>query len=198
MTKITKKGEYLDILLRSQKTVFSTKDVALLWGAEDSDTVSVRLNYYVKHGKLIRLHRGLYAKDKNYNRRELANKLYTPSYISFETVLLQEGLTFQWYDTVFLAGRVSRELEVDGQKYEFNKLKDDVLTNTLGIVKKDNYYIATKERAFLDRIYLNGKYHFDNLDGLNWDKCFEIVKIYNQKSMIKKLQSYYDDYKDEK
>ena len=29
-----KKGEYLDILLRSPKTVFSTKDAALLWGEE--------------------------------------------------------------------------------------------------------------------------------------------------------------------
>lgn len=31
MNKKIKKGEYLDIILRSKKTVFSTKDVALLW-----------------------------------------------------------------------------------------------------------------------------------------------------------------------
>lgn len=34
MDKKLKKCEYLDTLLRSRKTVFSTKDVALLWGGE--------------------------------------------------------------------------------------------------------------------------------------------------------------------
>ena len=37
------KGEYLEVLLRSPKTVFSTKDVALLWGEEKEQTVSGRL-----------------------------------------------------------------------------------------------------------------------------------------------------------
>jgi len=38
--------------------------------------------------------RGIYAKDKNYDRLELANRIYTPSYISLETVLSREGIVF--------------------------------------------------------------------------------------------------------
>jgi len=64
------KGQYVDVLLRSPKTIFSTKDVALLWGEEVKNPARVRLNSYVKSGKLIRVCRGIYAKDKNYNRFE--------------------------------------------------------------------------------------------------------------------------------
>jgi hypothetical protein len=50
------------------------------------------LNKYVTAGKLIRVRRGLYAKDKDYNRFELATRINTPSYISFETVFTGSGL----------------------------------------------------------------------------------------------------------
>src|SRR3989338_2211596 len=105
------KGEYVEVLLRSPKTVFSTKDVALLWGEEKERTVSGRLYKYVKAGKLVKVHRGIYAKDKNYNHFELANRIYTPSYISFETVLTRTGVNFQYYENIFVASYVTREIE---------------------------------------------------------------------------------------
>jgi predicted Zn-ribbon and HTH transcriptional regulator len=48
MDKKPSKGEYLDILLRSPKTIFSVKDVALLWAEEREQKVSSRLNKYAK------------------------------------------------------------------------------------------------------------------------------------------------------
>src|SRR3972149_1266093 len=128
-----KKGEYSDVLLRSSRTIFSTKDVALLWGEEREDTVSARLNKYVKAGRLIRVRRGLYAKDKNYDKVELGTRNYTPSYISFETVLTRAGINFQYYDNIFVASYVSREINVDDQKIKFIRMKDYVLSNTSGI-----------------------------------------------------------------
>ena len=73
------KGEYLEVLLRSPKTIFSSKDVSLLWGEESDEVIKKRLNKYVTAGKLIRVRRGLYAKDKDYNRFELATRINTPS-----------------------------------------------------------------------------------------------------------------------
>ncbi len=189
------KGEYLEVLLRSPKTVFSTKDVALLWGEEKEQTVSGRLKKYVKAGKLIRVHRGIYAKDKNYNRFELATRIYTPSYISFETVLTRTGINFQYYGNIFVATYVTREIEADGQKISFVRMKDYVLSNTTGIEHRDSIAMATKERAFLDRIYISKDYHFDNLDVLNWDKVFEILPIYHNKRMDKKVKTYFEHYK---
>lgn len=195
MNRKPTKGEYLEVLLRSPKTIFSTKDVALLWNENDNLIVIDRLKRYVRSGKLIRLRRGFYAKDKNYDPLELATRIYTPSYISFETVLTREGINFQKYDSIFVASYITREIKVNGQNISYIRIKDYVLSNTAGIEQNGNVAMATKERAFLDRIYVSKDYHFDNLGGLDWDKVFEILPIYNNKRMEKKVNDYFKEYK---
>ncbi|OGI76569.1 hypothetical protein A3C57_03185 [Candidatus Nomurabacteria bacterium RIFCSPHIGHO2_02_FULL_33_12] len=194
MNKKPIKGEYLEILLRSPKTVFSTKDIALLWGENRKSIISGRLNKYAKIGKLFQIHRGLYAKDKKYILRELATSIYTPSYISFETVLKDAGIIFQHYDTIFIAGKISKNITIDKNRITFRKLKDIVLFNSAGIDNNGIYSIASKERAFLDMIYIFPKYYFDNLRPINWDKCFELAKLYNNKQLIKRLIKYKNNY----
>jgi len=197
MDKKPTKGEYLDVLLRSSKTVFSTKDVALLWSESTDSKVSGRLNKYVKSGKLIRVRRGIYVKDKNYNRFEMATRIYTPSYISFETVLTRAGINFQFYKSIFVASYVTREIKVEDQAISFVRIKDYVLSNSTGIENHtDGYSAATKERAVLDRIYITKDYHFDNLNGLDWNKIFEILPIYRNKKMEKTIQKYFKAYDD--
>jgi predicted transcriptional regulator of viral defense system len=191
-----KKGQFIEILLRSSKTVFSTKDIALLWGEQAGVNFRSRLSDYVRQGKLFRVHRGIYAKDKNYDRFELVARIYTPSYISFETVLTRTGINFQYYGNIFVASYVTREIEVGGQKISFIRMKDYVLSNTIGIEHANDIATATKERAFLDRIYISKDYHFDNLDVLDWDKVFEILPIYRNKRMDKKVQEYFKYYKE--
>ena len=185
------KGHYLETILRSPKTVFSHKDVALLWGEPSSDAVRVRLNSYVRRGKLYRIRRGLYAKDKNYNKLELATRIFTPSYVSFETVLSKEGITFQFYSQIFVASYLARKITVDGQVYSFRKIRDTLLADPVGVEHREGSSWATKERAFLDTLYLNTDYHFDNLGGLDWDKVFGILPIYQNKRMTKKVKEFY-------
>jgi len=198
MDKKPTKGEYISVLLRSPKTIFSTKDIALLWGNKAETAARMRLSQYAKNGKLIRVRQGIYAKDKNYNRFELATRIYTPSYISFETVLTRSGINFQYYETIFVASYVTREIKVDGQNISFIKMKDYVLSNIKGIEHSNNVAIATKERAFLDRIYVSKDYHFDNLDNLDWDKVFDILPIYRNKKMEKRVEKYFKYYKENK
>lgn len=195
MDKIPTKGEYLEVLLRSPKTIFSTKDAALLWNENNNAVITDRLKKYVKAGKLVRPYRALYAKDKNYNRFELATRIYTPSYISFETILTRAGINFQFYDNVFVASYVTRKIKAGDQKISFIRMKDYVLSNTTGIEHPNGVATATKERAFLDRIYISRDYHFDNLNILDWNKVFEILPIYNNKRMEKKVKQYFDYYK---
>src|SRR3989344_1054703 len=195
MDKIPTKGEFLEVLLRSSKTIFSTKDAALLWNENDNSVVTDRLKKYVKAGKLFRAYRGLYAKDQKFDYFELATRIYTPSYISFETVLTRAGVNFQYYGNIFVASYVNREIGVGEQKITFVRMKDYVLSNTVGIEHKEGYAIATRERAFLDRIYVSKDYHFDNLSNLSWDKIFEILPIYNNKRLNKKVKEYLESYK---
>jgi len=189
------KGNYISTILRSKKTVFSFKDIVLLWNESNLNAARVRVNYFVKNGELIHLRRGLYAKDNNYNKLELATKIFTPAYVSFETVLAQEGVTFQYYGNIFVASYLTREIEVDGQIYVFKKMKDFALSDSVGIKNENEQSIASKERAFLDVIYINKDYHFDNLGSLNWEKVFEILPIYDNQRMTNKVQEFFKDFK---
>jgi len=177
-------------LYKSKNTVFSIKEIALLWRESNTELVKMRAYRYVKAGKLYSIRRGLYAKDKNYNKYEVATKIYTPAYVSFETVLGQAGITFQHYGQIFIASYLTREITADRQIYSFRKIKDSVLTDHKGIEEKGNFSIAIPERAFLDVIYLNKDYYFDNLSVLDWDKVFEILPIYHNKRMEKEVKAY--------
>jgi predicted transcriptional regulator of viral defense system len=181
------KGSYLTTLLRSNKTVFTSKDIALLWQDPGSSAARVRINYYVKKGSLYHIRKGLYAKNKDYSKLELATRILTPAYVSFETVLAKEGLIFQIYDPVFIASYTTREISIEGQTYSYKKIKFSVLINPIGIENNNETSIATKERAFLDTLYINNDYHFDNLRSLDWNRVFEILPLYDNKRMTKKV-----------
>ncbi|MDP3093581.1 MAG: type IV toxin-antitoxin system AbiEi family antitoxin domain-containing protein [bacterium] len=186
--------EKADILsiLRSNNTVFSFKEILLSSGETNPALLRRRISYYIKKGELYPVRRGMYAKDKNYEKLELATKIFSPSYISFETVLGGAGVTFQFYGQIFVASYLTREITADGQAYAYKKIKDKILTDPAGIEKRDNYSIALPERAFLDVIYLCKDYHFDNLSPLNWNKVYEILPIYGgNKRMEKKVKQYY-------
>jgi hypothetical protein len=172
------KKKFLNELLRSRQTVFSFKELMLLWGGIDSKTARVRVHYYCKNNDLYHLRRGLYAKDKNYDTFELATRIFTPSYVSFETVLGAAGITFQKYDGIFVASYQSKEIVCDHQAFSFKSIKTSILTNPSGIENREFYSIASLERAFLDVVYLHKEYHFDNLLPLNWDKVYGILPIY--------------------
>lgn len=178
-------------LLRSPKTLFTFKDISLIWRGSDKKATIAGVNYYVKKGELYRIRRGIYAKDKNYDKLELATRIFTPSYVSFETVLTQAGINFQFYERITIASYQTREIVVDGQRYSYKKIKDIVLTEPIGVEHRDECSIATPERAFLDTIYIHKEYHFDNLHPLNRDKIFEIVPIYQNKRMVKKVNEFF-------
>lgn len=185
----------LDIYKRTE-TVFTTGDIGMMQMVVKPANLKRRLSYWVRTGKLVRVRRGIFAKN-NYNPKELAIKLYKPSYISLETVLAEKGVIFQKYETLFLVSRVSREVEIGKNKIKYAKMIDRILLNTNGVENIDGVWVATVERAFLDTIYIRRNYHFDNLRPLNWEKVMELMSIYNSKTMKQRVDKYYQVYKEE-
>lgn len=181
-------------LFQSSKTVLTNKDLALIWQENDQNNLNAKTAYYAKQKILIRLTRGVFAKNKDYNPKELATSVYTPSYISFETVLREAGIIFQHYDSIFIASKWPKTMAIDKRTFTFRKLKDIVLFNSAGIVSKNNYSIATPERAFLDMIYLFPNYYFDNLSSIDWERCGELAIIYHNKQLLKRLKKYRKNY----
>lgn len=185
---------FLTAIYGSKQTVFTSREIALLIAEKSMDNLKSKLSYYVKTEKLIRLRRGIFAKNGNYDRNELAVRIFTPAYVSFETVLSREGVTFQFYESVFVASYLSREISVGDRKITYRKLKDEILTNRKGLIDRGYYSEATKERAFLDRLYLLPDYYFDNLRGIDWDICEDIVPIYKSRKLERTLEKYKKEY----
>lgn len=178
------------------QSVFQIEEIAQLFPEVNPGNLRRRLHYFAKAGKLKNPRRGLYTKNE-YEAMELANKIFTPSYISFETVLLKEGIVFQYYETIFVASYLSRSIIVDGHKISYRQIGDPALSNTSGIEEKNGYFIATKERAFLDAVFLYKNYYFDNLGKLDWKKAFGLLPIYDNKALEKRVKSYYKQYQEE-
>lgn len=181
-------------LYKSSKTILTTKDIALLWGETNKYNLNAKIAYYVKTKKLLRLKPGIFAKSKDYNKRELAVNIYSPSYISFETILRDNGVIFQHYDSIFVASYKTKEIKCGDGNFVYRKIKNTVLYNPKGLVFKEGHNEATKERAFLDMIYLFKGYYFDNLNSMDWEKCFDLVEMYKNKELIKRLNKYYKNY----
>lgn len=186
--------DFILTLYSQPQTVFTLKEISFLFPDIAYPNLKSKVGYFVKAGKLKSVRRGIYVKE-GYNPLELANKIYTPSYISYETVLQKEGVVFQYYETIFVASYLSREITVDGHKIFYRQMAKKLITDKSGIEETGNYFIATRERAFLDAVFLYKNYHFDNLGALDWDKVFELCSIYQKKALHKRVEQYYKDYR---
>jgi hypothetical protein len=89
-------------------------------------------------------------------------------------------------NSICIISQTNKVFEYDGQKYSYHKLSSAIINNQKGIEIKDNYRIATPERAFLDIIYLHRKYEFNNLYEIDWKKVEEILPIYDANIRMKK------------
>lgn len=187
----------LILTLYSQpQTVFTLDEISLYFPKIHYEDLRNRIRYFTNVGKLKRVHHGIYAKEK-YSPLELANKLYKPSYISLETILGKGGMIFQYYETIFAVSYLTREVKISNINIQYRQIKKEVLINMKGIEKEGCYFRATLERAFLDAIFIYKNYHFDNLGVLDWDKVFELVPIYYNKTFEKRVKSYYKDYQED-
>ena len=175
-------------LLRSRMTVFSNEDLALLWGIENRDYLKAKVYRLIKSGQLMRIKNGLFCLDLNYNQSELANKLITPSYISFETILAEEGVIFQSDSSIYSASNQNRTVTFSNRSYIYRKIKDNALLNNIAINSDGCVSKAIKERAIVDILYLKPEFYFDNLSNINWDFCLDIAQIFQNKALINRIK----------
>ena len=167
--------------------MYRFNDIAMLAGETDFQSLNKKLNKFVRMGKLLNPRKGIYAKS-NFNPEELACILYTPSYISLEYVLQKAGVVFQYDSRITAISYLSRNIEVGDQTYSYRKIKGEILVETLGINRGNNRInIATPERAFLDILYLDKEYYFDNLHSLNKELITKLLPVYRSRTLTDKV-----------
>jgi hypothetical protein len=177
-------------LFQDNRTVFRLNDIALITGESNFESLNKKLNYAVRTGKLQNPRKGIYTK-QGYNFEELACSIYKPSYISLEYVLQKAGIIFQYDTRITVITYLSRKINVENKEYMFRKIKNSLLVNTSGILRQDNHInIATAERAFLDQLYLDSSFYFDNLNPLDKKIVYQLLPLYQSKKLeqnVKKL-----------
>jgi hypothetical protein len=187
------KNNFILSIFKEIQTVFRLRDIALILGEKDFESLNKKLNYYVRTGKLLNPRKGIYAKP-NYSAEELACVLYTPSYISLEYVLQKAGVLFQFDSRITSVSYLSRNIVIEDKTFIYRKIKGEIMANTKGIIRQiDQVNIATSERAFLDLLYLNKSYYFDNLNPLNKTKVYNLLPIYMSKALTDRVKKIFSD-----
>ena len=173
---------------RESRSVFRLNDIAMLMGVSDFKSLNKRLNYYVRARKLNNPRKGIYTKP-GYDPEEMACSVFTPSYISLQYVLQKAGIVFQYDSRITSVSYLSRIIEIENRAFIYRKIKGSSLVNTAGIIRQNNHInIASPERAFLDFLYLEKEFHFDNLNPLNKEIIHELLPVYESKALIKTVK----------
>lgn len=179
-------------LINSGKTVWKSGEVWLILGIDNPNTLKNILQRLAKEDILFYHTGGLWT-FKVYDPLEFASKIMKKSYISLETVLQRSGIVFQDYsNSVLLVSDRSLSKKIHGISYEFSKIKDSILTNTIGIINTGRYMIASPERALCDRIYLTPHYYFDHISNLNVELLEKLSTIYNKRTFLEITQIVHD------
>lgn len=179
---------FIKNLIKSKKnsqTVFRFSDMSQIVEGYTGSKLRSALKYALDKGDIFRISQGIYSLSNDYSRLEFANKYRSPSYIGLYSVLQKEGVVFQPYSTIYIVSNRSKEIEIDGQKYIYRKIKDSVLLNPFGIKNEDGVHMASVERAICDKLYLDGDEYYDNLRNVDWNLMAEInTKVYGKNKLI--------------
>lgn len=176
----------IEKLITSTKKVFTTDDLAVIWQISDRKKLIARIKYYLRQHRLVRIHKGLYAYEE-YTPIDVAQKLVPMSYLSLYTTSQMHGLTFQYYSTIFCVSLKSKKYDIDGQRYEYRKVKEAIFYNDLGLIKDNGRTSANKERTICDLLYVFPGFAFDNLKGVDPAMLRKISYIYDNKRLQKEV-----------
>lgn len=170
-------AQRLKILTDSGKTVFSSKNLRSLWNISPNNAkiVSKRM---VEKGLIMRIAKGYYALNKDFNINELASLIISPSYVSFNTALFYWGVSFQTSNIISSVSPLNYQKKIEGRIFRYYAMKKSLFFNLEGINYKNNLAIARPERAVLDSFYFGLLPNIDNFDKLN-------------QSYLKKLSFFY-------
>lgn len=165
------------MLASTEQQLFHTNDLAVLLGIRNANTLRVTLHRLTQHTILHRLQRGLYSilpPEKIDPILLGSSVLHRSSYLTTESVLLDEGYILQTMDVITFASSVSRKFEIAGHRYVSRRLHSRFLQNLCGIHRDGAVLRATPERAVADMLYFDPWYHFDR--PIDWKRVSMIQK----------------------
>ena len=169
----------IDQLLKADQKLFNTRDLALLWGITNQNTLYTLIKRYLEKGILIAIHKGFYSTVPIYSLdpvRLATGYLHRYAYLSCETILVREGIIFQHSNYFTLVSSVSTRFALGKWNFLVRKLAGKFLYQDLGVTKKEHGFEASVSRAAADILYFNPHYFFDAKDRIGWKEVRKIQK----------------------
>lgn len=172
--------------------VFGALDLIQLFGASRRSAEAF-LSYNTRRGLLTRLRKGLYVFSRSLPHDFfLANKIYSPSYISLETALSFYGLIPETiYPILSVTTRKTNVFLVNGKEFVYHKIKKEAFTGyKTHLIDNKMVYLAVKEKAVADLVYLvflKRKFWYERLDLENVDrrKVEKYLSLFGKKTLIR-------------
>ena len=180
-------------LLNQKRFFFGYEDIARTLKISNP-AAKVTAGRYVRMGLLIRLKRNMYILKEKWNSLEqeqkfiIANYLQTPSYISLMTALDYFEITTQIQQDFLesVALKRTKRIEIESTIFNFTRIDRELYG---GFVKRNDFFIALPEKAFLDALYLTslGRYTMDwsaiDFDKFNQATLRKLVKNFPLKTI---------------
>lgn len=185
MSLLTKK------IYESSTQLFTLKTLREHLNIDKSGSLFNIVNRLIESGVLIKIERNKYGL-KKYSCSEfaLANFIYEPSYVSFESALSFYGILSQFpYEVTSATLGQTRSKKFNEKEYGYYHLKKSLFW---GYIKEENSLIADKEKALLDQLYLSSKgikkIHLEEYDLslINKSKLKSYILKYPQTNQFKK------------
>lgn len=153
--------ELIKKLQSLDKGYFTMADMEKVTGLP-RESLKVALNRLTERGVLTRIKRGIYQLGFSpVDVPKVANQLYYPSYLSFESALSRYGILSQVpYTQTFATPKRTKRMTLWGTDAEFRQLKKELF---FGYKMEDGMYLAEPEKALLDELYMvsRGKARID-------------------------------------
>ncbi len=146
--------EVLDVLSRKKMRIFTPEEFRRLFRV----TQRAAQEFIKDHTQdlFIKIRNGLYAlRSDPPHELEIANRIYSPSYISMEYALAYYRFIPETvYTVTSVTTKITREFTVQGKSYEYSRIKRKAYTG-YHLVKEGqtNILMAVPEKALVDYCY---------------------------------------------
>jgi predicted transcriptional regulator of viral defense system len=188
--------KYSDIVEKlGNQGYFDLASIVQLAG-EGRGSILIQLSRWCKSGKLLSLRRGMYAFPEvgpavKINPALLANRLYSPSYISGYWALGFYGLIPEKVVTyTCVTQRVTREFKNPFGSFKYQHVKETAFFGyRMYEISGDKILMAEPEKALLDLWHLaRGKWDHERMTGMRFQNA-EVVNTEKLLNYAKRCQS---------
>lgn len=174
-------------LLKKRVHIFTPLEFSRIFPAS-STSIKYFLEEQIYEGLLLRLKKGLYSlRTDPPSEEEIANKLWQPSYLSFEYALAYYNILPEMpYIITSATPKTTRLFTIDHKEFGYYSIKKEAFTGyILQKTERKSFLIAEPEKALIDYLYFVsiGKRPQNerlNTANLNKEKILKYAKLYDR------------------